>query len=342
MNIAITSKCNKGCSYCFARESMDIFSKTSDSVMTIKTFESILKKHDGPVVKILGGEPTQHPDFEGILKSCERFNKKATLISNFLFDDKTLEIIKKNIDIGIINGFLINSTDLDVGKRMENFSKNFNDLYLSLYPLKKEHMLSCGITIDQDKDEKYYFDYINMLSENLVAIERMRLSLNFPGSSNNKNDFYFLNNKNLGKVYFSIVKHLVDIGIPPSCDCIIYPCMFENREIFKYVKKFVEKTKSSCWGAPFDVFLDKSVTFCYPTKDSIKINFDNYISTSQMQDDLSIRQKAIKNLNKKNIPKQCFCCEYYKDNVCDGPCLGFYNLEEIKIGNVFQKGDVKC
>lgn len=330
MNIAITSKCNKGCNYCFAKESMDSFNKQDNNIMELDTFESILQKHNSDHLKLLGGEPTLHPQFEELLNLCLRYNKKVTLISNFLFNEKKKNIIRKYYG-NVINSFLINSTDLDVGSRLEKFKSNYNDIYTMLYNIDEEHRMSCGLTIDESKDLGYYVNYINYLKENLLNIERMRISLNFPGSKDKKEDFYFLSNKNLGSLYVMLSKHLVDSNILPSCDCIIYPCMFENKEHFKYVKKFVDKTKTKCLSSPFDVFLDKSISYCYPLKDTIRLNFDNYRKTSQISEDLNTRYTSIRSLQKQNIPDICKKCAFY-DNDCHGPCMGFYNLESINIG----------
>ena len=64
-NIAITSRCNLNCSYCFAQATYNAPEKKYGH-MTPDVFKKsldILQKSNIGQVSILGGEPTSHPDF---------------------------------------------------------------------------------------------------------------------------------------------------------------------------------------------------------------------------------------------------------------------------------------
>lgn len=337
MNFAITTKCNKACDYCFARESRDAMIKNKENMdMTFVQWCQLLQKvprdnQNMGYIKILGGEPTQHPEFERFLEELPKRNIKATLISNFLFNEKILEIIKKSLDHGIINGFLINSTDLDQKNRIKKFSRNYNTIYEYLYQFEREQDLSCGITFDiYEKDVDYYLNYIQSLNDSLLNIERLRISLPFPGDQEEKNKFPFIHNKKAGSMFLAAIQKSLSLGIKPSIDCTVYPCMFENREEWKYVKKFVEKYNIDCGGVPADLFPDGTVSYCYPLKEKIKVNSNKHKDLKGTINEMQERYKLIMSMVEK--PKQCTSCGFFKQDVCHGPCLGQYDLSDIQVG----------
>ena len=143
-NIAITHACNKECSYCFASiERKNIMNKKdrkeSDLHMSTSEFLNILNKHSSEErqhIKILGGEPTIHPNFCEFIDICCERSIDLTIITNLLFGEK----VKSNLENHIINdtneiSFLVNCSELDLYKRMNKFEKN----YRFLYELKKKN-----------------------------------------------------------------------------------------------------------------------------------------------------------------------------------------------------------
>ena len=81
MNYIITNNCNKGCPYCFAHENRV---NDPNSFMSLEQFEKLINKSKSQV-KLLGGEPTQHPQFKELIQLLVDKKRPFTLISNFLF-----------------------------------------------------------------------------------------------------------------------------------------------------------------------------------------------------------------------------------------------------------------
>ena len=324
MNYIITNSCDKGCPYCFAST---VRKNDPESYMSLDVFESFIDK-SSTQVKLLGGEPTQHPHFKEIIDLLIKKKKNITLISNFLFDDDILQILLKaheKIDIH----YLINATDLDKLNRIELWSKNYNTLYSYLYNIDRELNLSVGLTIH--KDLKYHINYLDFLNDNVIALENLRLSINFPSKKSEKNKFSIINNKEIGTTILALVGRSLRLGISPNIDCILFPCMFNNKEEFKYVNKFTKgfKTKCGIEGAPSDIFLDGTMSYCYPIKEYIKVDTEKYNTMEEAADDILIRYKTVR--SQVTAPEECNSCKFF-DNMCDGPCLAYYNLEGISSG----------
>jgi len=324
MNLVLTPSCNKGCSYCFASK----FRAESKDVMTFDTLKDIVSKTD-QVIKLIGGEPTIHPEFLKFINYLVDQNREFVIISNFLFTEEVLKglmevLIRSKVHIG----FLINSTELDEKNRMEKFKRNYNMIYSLLYKLGKEDTMSCGITFDNNRSIEYYMTYYDYLIENLVAIERMRLSINFPGAQKDKGDFYVINNKELGKKFVAMAMKSMSIKAPISVDCIIFPCMF-SREDYKFLNKFFNP-RSICDGAPADLFPNMTLSHGYPLKESISINLNKYTNYETAASELKLRYDILEST--VELPEECKVCRFNKEGLCHGPCLAFYDLSEEAIG----------
>lgn len=328
MNLIITKRCNKGCPYCFATTSRNA-TQPDDWDMTFETFQELLDKM-GPdgVPKLLGGEPTQHPEFKRFVTELLNRKLEFTVISNFLFDDDITDFLIESLHKQKI-GFLINSTNLEAVKgREEKFVNNYNKIYKFLYQHDGEDVMSCGFTFENDKSPEYYVEYLEMLSKKLHGIERLRLSMANPDSD--KENFFFIKNHDLGNKFIKVVKKSLQLGILPSLDCIVYPCMFENKEEWKYIKNFLSNVRSKCVGCPNDIFPDGTASFCYPVKEFVKVDSRKYESIQEISRDLTMRHSIL--TNKQQKPEPCRECQFRELNMCSGPCLAFYNLENETLG----------
>jgi organic radical activating enzyme len=327
MNLIITSKCNKGCSYCFASE----FREGTQQNMSFDFFKEILDKTPkDKEIKLLGGEPTLHPEFELFLEELKKRNRKVVLISNFLFGDKQLSAILNFMDNHKLS-FLANSTDLDQStERIEKFTKNYKTIYKKLYQRDEENLMACGYTFEREKNYKYYLEYTDFLLKHILKIERLRLSLEFPWKEEEKNKFDFINDKSIGEKFLVMVKKALNIGAKPSIDCIVLPCFFLNKEEYKYVTKFSDKFKTICSTGAWDVFPDGTLSYCYPTKDALTIDIHKHRNFVAAGEEISIRYKVVESI--VDLPEACKECPMRKSMNCAGPCLGFFDLSQIDIG----------
>jgi len=330
MNFIITTSCNKGCPYCFANEA----NKSSDvKEMSLELYKKLLDKiKDTNIpIKLLGGEPSSHPLFKEFVREALNRNRQIVIISNFLFNEDVLNYLLSVVHTGKIS-FLINSTSLDVGNRIDVFKKNYNAIFSLLYSIDLEENMSCGLTLERDRDVLYYLEYIDFLIKHIKKIEKLRISIDFPGNKSDKNDFYFLKNKKLGETFLILSRKAIDIGANYSVDCIIFPCMFDNKEEYKLIKKFTERLSTFCNGVPSDIFPDETVSYCYPLKESIVVNSKNYDNLQLAAEELKLRYEILEDEYTDLLPEDCIKCEFRKKQICKGPCLGFFDLSKEVIG----------
>jgi hypothetical protein len=302
--------------------------------MSLKTVASILDKilidntTSGKLrISLLGGEPTDHSQFEAILNLCFSRNVSVLLISNFLFSVAIRNVVLKAISSGKTISFLANATELR--NRIEIFKENYNTIYTAIETRKDENLgLTCGFTFDGELfTSKGFSDYFDFISNHLISIDSVRLSLNFPGDPSNKGKFNFIKNQELGDLVYYAIRRSLYAGASPFIDCITYPCMYRSKKISDFVKKYDQNSggqgKFICREVPEDYLPDGTVRYCFPT-------FPIFVDGTKYQTDTGIKS-ALKNkynllqLTAK-IPDVCRECKFFKAKSCAGPCLGFLNL----------------
>jgi len=317
MNFIITPKCNKNCSFCFARK----WRESCKQDMSWDTFKTLVEKTE--IVKLLGGEPTLHPNFIDFVQYAIKKKKIITIVTNLLINnDKIIDFLVRTVQKYPI-GFLLNGSEL-YGKRLELFSKNYNAIYKTAYRVDNEMNMRLGVTIPKgaENDIPKYIDYLKSLTDKLINIDTLRLSLTFPGEDKLKGDYYFLNNKKLGNLFLAVTQFAVQNGIKPTIDCIIFPCMFSNKEEFKYMIKFNTKVLTMCGNSsmPLDVFPNGKAVYGFPLRKVAEIDTSEYDNVKQMIKALVSKYQIVNSI--AETPEACKKCNFYH-KICEGPCLGF-------------------
>src|SRR6056300_1489131 len=204
MNLAINGTCAKGCSFCFTKE--DARLKHTLGEMTIKKVGELLDHFDvegaGEEVTILGGEPTQHSNFTGIVDYIISRGHKINLVSNLLFGKRTLDYITNNIRY--IRWVLPNGAELNEKNRMNLFKKNYLSLYTAYantWTFRDNARLFIAITLSSDWKERKMFEYVKWLHSELGGrLNAIRLGVDLT-------DTYMVNNKELGSESTKILKY---------------------------------------------------------------------------------------------------------------------------------------
>ena len=327
MNLAINGTCAKGCSFCFTKE--DARLKHTLGEMSIEKVGELLDHFDvkgsREEVTILGGEPTQHSNFIGLMDYIISRGYKVNLVSNLLFGKRTLDYITTNIRH--IQWVLPNGAELDKKNRLNLFKKNYLSLYTAYantWGFEENPRLFIALTLSSDWEERKMYDYIKWLYHALDGkLNAIRLGLDLTGT-------YLINNKEMGKEVTKILKFGMYNNIRVTSDCQVPPCLWEGKtkesiiqNSFDFATFKVKGYDKICGFMPLDIFPDGSSIHCYPLQDKVKI--DNVLKISGENNILTLRDEFddLYRDNHKNykIPQDCLDCVFYKTE-CNGICGG--------------------
>jgi hypothetical protein len=96
-NLAISAVCNQKCPYCFTSDHFGTVTHR-EAFMTIEAFEAgldFLDRSHLDEVRLLGGEPTLHPQFPQLVALARMRHKKITVFSNGLMPERSIACLEE-------------------------------------------------------------------------------------------------------------------------------------------------------------------------------------------------------------------------------------------------------
>jgi len=316
MNIMVNNYCNLRCSYCFA--STEMYEKSEKQNMREKDFFKVLtylKRNGIREVRIIGGEPTIHPQFKEFLKIVSRdpWFDSVFIFSNCTFSIEVLyEIMQASKKKKVV--VLPNYNEKEfLGKRKETVEKNLKTL------AKCGIVKTLGINIYAED-----FDYTYALNKaEELGIRQIRWSITTPNYKLSE-DFqvkeYF---RGFYEVLRGFLKECKDRGIYAMLDCNTVPsCVFtedEKTELLSYKEDLFERTDCSVIldiNPQLEVFRCFGMSEGYHEKLKSKKAIDEVVAT--MEDEFSV-------VEKKLLLSECEDCETYIKQGKSCSCLVYRN-----------------
>ena len=277
--------------------------------MELSFFENLVMHSPELYIRIMGGEPTLHPEFFRLLDIVYAYQKVPIIFSNFLFNSDIkngiISLIKENKQIK----FLVNIAEIT---DVDTLINNYKCIYNELRKRNRTDALSCGVTINSLADEFPNVSYIESLIKLGLNVESLRFCMMAPNTIVNK-IADIKGNYKIGDTLKELCnfcnEHHLEKTIPEE----IYPCTFSNIDDFYFVKqqRSSEEVLPCYIQPPLDVFPDGTVSFCFPLKEKTNMKITDF-------DHMKI--DVIRNYNKiKTISPTCTSCKYYKIH-CNGAC----------------------
>jgi len=304
-NLMLTSRCNLDCDFCFAIDIMGSASKTGLEVSfdVFQKYIDYLDRSGLGQVRLLGGEPTLHPEFPRFLEYARSRDKTVLIFSNGLIPEAALDALMEispdecTVLVNLASGDAFPS----VRRRQE-------------YALTRLGQRACpGHTISR-------LDHPG-LSQLLEVIDRtncqrsLRIAMAHPSDSAN----VFIHPKQYHLVAQHILALVVEAGrrkIRVEFDCGFVRCMFSNDEL----KTLKENDVAVAWhcGPVWDVAPDALTFPCFALAGRLQIpdGLDHDLGELQSKYDseLSILRVA-------GVYPECSSCELRVTEGCSGGCL---------------------
>jgi len=301
-NILITNSCNQNCAFCFAKNEMD--RPLGTSFMSLDQLKKLINRlktiSSSKSIKIMGGEPTLHPEFAKIINFSLSKYKSVQLFTNGVFPLKTTEFLKSignRMDIV----FNVSTPGFQTNKKIRDLVlSNINELY------RYNHVV---LSLTYNNDRK------NMLSKVPRNILKKVSSIRL-GISNPQAQFSLVSYKKLGKKTLEYIKkiHAIDTHKTILLNCGYTPCMFTSQQMRSLLANNVlQKTKWSCFGkdSSYDVGIDGKAFSCFVHSEK-KMAINTKTNTQ-----LSLAKYLKKEEKTSPICKKCI----YFMKECLGPCI---------------------
>jgi radical SAM protein with 4Fe4S-binding SPASM domain len=295
--------------------------------MTLSMAESLIDEcfRTGERVALLGGEPTEYPEFIELLEYVAKkkhLNQKSPeflLISNFLFGDEKVGKALKEFQEAHEKymGFLLNVAEMSK-TQLALFLKNVEMFVL---PSSK---LSPGITLNKNLEASYYINNLKPIIDT-GKVKNIRLSVPNPLPGSISFDEYYEEEMPVYRQQsYDLIKWGLSELIEVSFDCGTTECFFEEPLTLDFVNRFTAKreNKLGCSAGALDIKPTGDLMPCYPGS-HITTNIHDYDTLKEAESKVLYLKRYYET---KAPPKKCLNCEKFLTS-CHGPCVGFYGEE---------------
>jgi MoaA/NifB/PqqE/SkfB family radical SAM enzyme len=312
MNLLITDFCNKECPYCFAQEKVAIGSKVTNTSLKNITLENVdkyldfLEAGNDKSFKILGGEPTVHPQFNEIVQKGLDRGLIITVFTNGIWNRRVLDFVSENQSSQL--NFVVNINEPDSQTDNENKKQ-----HQSLEVMGHRAAISFNI-YRTEFDMLFTADLINRYG----LRKELRLGLAHPivgaeVSYPQDNDL-----KLIGKSLVRQMRILEKHDILGEFDCGFPMCMFDEADFADLHLCSREGFISTC-----DFIVDVGVNLdawpCFPLSEVSNVKITDFDCGPQL---LKHYQQTLAPVRNMGSLDSCQECKFHKRGQCCGGCTG--------------------
>jgi len=275
--------------------------------MKLETFRQavhFLDRSSIDEVRLLGGEPTLHPEFDRIISLSLNSQKKIKLFSNGLMSKEAIEILKKVPQEKL--SVMINVTPDDINNKEQILQQK-----TTIKELMPRVMLSYNIyRADMSFDPLLAF-------LKLKGIEKtIRLGLALPVLEGDNQWLHPQYYSFVGEKIIKFVQKTSLEGINLSFDCGFVPCMF-SQEGIDILRKTGADMKWRC-SPILDVDTRGRIYFCFPLADMFQVALDDKMAADNFRASFTFDTGLFR---KAGIYKDCDSCIFKHSGECPGGCL---------------------
>lgn len=315
-NIAIVNYCNLKCKYCFADDMIQEKTVTISLEDYGRVLEFMARTPDNHI-GIIGGEPTLHPHFDGILKETNRYcrecNTDSTLFTNGIELERFLPYI------GDRTGLLINcnAPEYQTTEIYQKQRKTLDHLYdLSWFDRKA----SCGCNIHPGcKDYSYMWDIVDRYKLNHIRCSVVSPAACYEEWRKDKEGYYNM----MKPVFLQFCKDAAKHNCRLGMDCGHIPMCYFNIEERETVESICDNLYQDFCSPVIDITPDFKATACFGAYDPVDIR--DFHDIFELERYLMLKKTYPK--VQANCTGKCTTCRKHKLLQCQGGCLGFADAE---------------
>jgi hypothetical protein len=305
-NLSITTACNRDCAYCFARTAR--FSPSGrPRHMSVELFARALdfiERSGIDRVRMLGGEPTLHPDFCQLFAMALARGKKVLIFSNALMPEHAVRAIEETpvSDVSV----LVNLGDRENVE--EDLRQRQRDVLRRLGP-----RTSISVNLDHPGvDLSFSLQWIREFG----LAPSVRLGLAHPCIGSDTSWLRPRQYREAGRRLAAFASECKRIGVSIDWDCGFVPCMFPEGTMESLEIRGHEIGRRC--NPILDVLCDGDVVSCYPLA---SLHHEPLTDTADAPALREAFQEALARYRPAGVFPECSTCTLRQQGDCSGGCL---------------------
>jgi radical SAM protein with 4Fe4S-binding SPASM domain len=304
-NIALTATCNRSCAFCFATDAMESHAPRSE-FMTLEKFDEaldFLKRSNIGEARLLGGEPTIHPQFEAIVDRVEARGLRLVLFTGGMIPEKALRRLER-----LAPGQLAVLLNVIPPTEPPAQLRRQQDVLKALGPC-----IVPGVTIDTPAVDIWYL--VELIEEYGLA-RAVRLGLAHPSLGGANRHVHPRHYPEVGARVAAFGMAAQQRGIRLEFDCGWVPCMFPEGALAA-LGKTSNDVGLRC-NPILDLMPDGQMISCYPLASHSDITLTDAHDANAMRQQFENRQRSDRTFM---LYRECDECAWRARGECTGGCL---------------------
>jgi hypothetical protein len=312
MNLIINNTCNRACPYCFARSKVNLSDTSTGSKaqdISLENFERYLDFHVAsgiPLLKLLGGEPTLHPEFLEFIRRAHQRCLETLVFTNGLWPRRVQEALRSIPlpDWRLKFLFNVNEPHLQPAAQFAHAQESMRIAGLQG---------SCGFNIYR---EEFDLEFVPDLVDACGLDRGLRLGLASPivGTENSFLDTGVL--KALGARLAEQLRKLERRDVLAAFDCGFPLCMFSEEALGSLVLN--SRGVQSVCGYPIDVGPDLTAWPCFPLSDCENVRLLDFRNAAELRAHYA---KRLAGFRRMGTTEECLTCKFLDRGQCCGGCV---------------------
>jgi len=283
------------------KQGNDSTNMSRENIRKIMDFQ--LKSGD-PQLRLLGGEPTLHPEFIEIVEEAMDKGFFVHVFTNGMMKKEIADFLSKIPDnkISMLCNVSPQAKDSDRKIAMRNYALH-----------KFGKVVQVGITLTSPQfDYKYLLDYIKKYK----LKKRIRIGIAQP-IVGKENEFLKTSEyRETGKAIIQMVKECIKEDILVGFDCGLTLCMFNEEEI-GILMKCSEGFVMNC-SPILDIGKKLDLWHCFPLSEVLVSQLDYF---QNRNDAVKFYIDQVKPYRTLGCMPECIKCDFLRRGQCTGGCL---------------------
>jgi len=309
-NLIISNECNLACSYCFAKDFLQSQGiKEQSKFIQLDYFRELLDYLDRSEIneiRLIGGEPSLHPEFPKLIQlACER-NKHIVVFTNGLLSKPALDSLLSLSPEACTVLVNMNTSKLDGPTQ-----KAYQHRQSVIQALGSRALLGYNI-LNLNFDIKPIIE----ISVKSNCRPEIRIGLAQPTLSGNNKFLHPNLYPAVGEKLAKYARIAANLGRVFDFDCGFVRCMFSS-EAWNMLQAAEVNPGFNC-SPILDIDMNKNVLHCFPLASRVHTRLKNTSDATGLRAALS---HQVSSYRTAGIYKECSTCIYKQSDECTGGCL---------------------
>jgi hypothetical protein len=305
-NLTISTVCNQHCPYCFTSDHLGD-SRISPSFLEVSDFDARLDFLDRSAidqVRLLGGEPTLHPQFPELIELARARGKKVVVFTNGLMPEEPLACLEE-----------LSATEctvlVNVNDPSEAGEERFEYQRATIRRLGKRALLGFNIY-----RADFQPDFLLSLVAEAECRPAVRLGLAQPCLSGDNRYIHPNQYVAIGQKVVRFARVAASSNVTIEFDCGFVRCMFSDEDL-ETLEALGADVGWRC-NPILDVGIDGRVIHCYPLSRLGSLPLRPETTASALRSGF---ESLTRPYRQAGVFKECSTCSFKLSGTCPGGCL---------------------